>query len=148
MSENEILSDLLIGVCNCGKVTTFKCHELWSANTLTPCPNALCSLGCTAHRHAPGTMGYVGWVGATDYKGDAPDGPGFIQWLKSRMRFWFWSPHHKAQAVWDEKLKNFPPPAPFPNFRLTVEGVVFESRGDLMVEIGEETDPLDEEAKT
>lgn len=121
--------------CNCGRITTFKCCELWAPGTLTPCRAPLCATTCPSHRHQPGTMGYVGWVGRTDYKGDKPDGPGLLNWLKSRWRFLFWSPQRKAQDVLDTQAKTFAPPAPLPRLMLEVHGTVFESRGTLMVDV-------------
>lgn len=147
LSGHDVLSELLIGTCDCGKVTTFKCHELWDHINLTPCNAWLCGSGCTKHRHEPSTMGYVGWTGKTDYKGDVPDGPGLWDWVKSWLRFYFWSPGKKARSAWAEMQKNFAPPAPLPKLTLIVEGIVFETRDGEMVEVGEEVDPLDEGTK-
>lgn len=143
-AAEEAKAEVLVRKCGCGKVTTFSCHELWPHKGLTPCHAPLCGVPCDGHRHEPGTMGYVGWVGKTDYKGDVPDAPGLWEKIKSRCRQLFWSPQHKAQSTWDEMIRNFPPPSPFPKLTLVVNGIVYESRDLKMVEVGEEFDPLDE----
>lgn len=114
--------------CTCGKVTTFKCHELWPPDTLVPCNAPLCVSGCPEHRHEAGTMGYVKWdTASAQYCGDEPDGPGFIEWLKCMWRRTIWSTQKKAQWTWDRMRTDFKPPAPLPRFELHFGDVVYKA---------------------
>lgn len=119
--------------CDCGRVTTFRCTELWYAPGLAPCNGPLCSARCELHRHQPNTMGYPKWEGRADYCGEAPDGPGFFPWLKSIYRLFFWPQRKKAQFIWDGIRKKFKPPSPLPvKFLLNFGGTVYESDGPVM----------------
>ena len=82
-------------------------------------------------------MGHVGWKGATQYRGDEPDGEGLWEWVKSRCRWVFWPAPLKAKRVWEEMKVNFPPPAPLPFLQLSVGGRKFETRGEQIVEVGQ-----------
>lgn len=123
--------------CDCGKPALRSCWDVTGKQPLVACNKPLCGPGCTTHRHQPNTMGYIGWKGATQWKGDEPDGPGLWEWLKSRCRWLFWSNAKKAQRTWDEMKPHFPPPAPLPFLQLAVGGQKFESRGEEMVEVQE-----------
>ena len=102
--------------CDCGNVTTFSCCELWLHGNLKPCFAPLCSSGCQAHRHEPGTMGFVplsayarASTAIVDANHDLP-----------ALRSIFWSNQRKAQHVWDRLSKDIPPPAPLPRFIIKV----------------------------
>lgn len=132
-----------IARCNCGKVTTFKCHELWPHPGLVPCNEPLCGFPCDHHRHAPGTMGYVNWEKAhADYMGDDPDGPGFFEWLKCKWRSFTWSDRKKAQWTWDRMRLDFVPPAPLPRFELRFPFSTYKAvDGVTMVRIDDKKAP-------
>lgn len=122
--------------CDCGKVTTFQCRELWPHDGLVPCRLPLCEPTCAKHRHKAGTMGYVNFsAGSADYMGDTPDDDSFTAWVKSVCRILFWSKKRKAQYVWDGMKKRFPPPAPLPPFVLRFGSTHFAAFGDEMREL-------------
>lgn len=126
--------------CDCGRPTTMTCWNSSGQQPMVPCLKLVCGPECKVHRHQPGTMCYVHWGGTTNYTGDAPDGPGVWEWLKSRCRALFWSDAQKAQRVWDEMVANFPPPAPLPMLRLIIGWKRFEPRGHKMVEVAKWTE--------
>lgn len=131
------------GRCDCGAVTTFRCHELWPPNGMIACRGWLCRSACPQHHHEPGTMGY--WNAdrvSASYVGDEPDGPGLWQWLKSQWRAHFWPDARKAQHVWDRFRKGTVPPAPLPRqFHLRfAPGVVYEAVGLRMLRMEGEHD--------
>lgn len=135
VSDHEA-ADHRVLTCACGKVTTFRCHELWPHEGLVPCSEPLCSPTCALHRHTVGSMGFPAWTaGSADYMGDSPDGPGFIYWLASVCRTLFWSKQRKAQYVWDGMRRKIPPPAPLPPFILRFGSTSFGAIGDVMKEL-------------
>lgn len=150
MSASEVAitadeqQDIHTLTCDCGKVTSFRCDEIWSATTLVPCRGPLCANGCKSHRHQAGTMGYSAQMkGSTRYAGDEPDDDGFWEWLKSRYREIFWSAPRKAQQVYKEICTSFAPPAPWPYLQLQVGRRCFESRGpEGMFEVEEYSDAV------
>ena len=130
------LVDPRVLVCNCGKVTTFRCCELWAHPGLLPCNAPLCGLDCKQHRHLPGTMGYVNFTtGSADYLGYKPDAPGFFHWVRALWRDVTWSNRRKAQEVWDRMRTRFPPPSPLPPFVLRFGNTHFAAFGDEMKEL-------------
>ncbi|TAL42334.1 MAG: hypothetical protein EPN91_08120 [Salinibacterium sp.] len=136
MVTNLEQQDPRILTCTCGRITTFRCSELWPHEGLVPCSAPYCGMPNCGHRHEPGTMGYPRYErGSAEYLGDAPDGPGVWQWVLSRWRALTWSPQRKAQHVWNGMKKRFPPPAPVPPLVLRVGNVYFTPFGDTMKEM-------------
>ena len=89
-------------------------------------------------------MGYPGQMkGKTRYTGDEPDEDGFIEWVKSRYRAFFWGAQKKADLVYTEVCAGFPPPAPWPYLQLQIGYRIFESQGPKgMVEVAEYSERL------
>ncbi len=129
--------------CDCGKLTTNTCGEIWPPVTLVLCTKPLCGTGCKVHRHEAGSMGYPGTMkGFARYQGDEPDDDGIWEWAKSRCRALFWGAPRKAQNTYDEICAAFPAPAPWPQLQLQIGRRLFESRGPLgMVEVKELSEP-------
>lgn len=132
------ITDPRIKRCDCGKVTTFVCKELWAAPGLVPCNKPLCGQVCSGHRHQSGTMGYsLMTTGSADFLSIKPDGPGVWALVIALCRNIFWSHRQKAQHTWERLMRSISPPAPLPPFKLKFsDGSIFEARGAQMAREG------------
>ena len=130
--------------CECGEVAIKRCSEVLPESiTLTRCQKPICGKGhegswCRDPRHEDGPMGYPGNQRiSADYEREDTEGEGVAAWAVARWRNAFWSSERKANHVWQHfKAQELVPPIPLPSeFKLRVNGFLFELRGDQMVKV-------------
>ena len=132
-------------LCDCGRVSIRRCSDVQPEGiTLVRCQKFICSSTvhggwCDAHRHEPGTMGFMANARITfDYLGEDAEGEEFWQWLVAHWRNAFWSSDRLANHVWQKfKAAELAPPIPIPtDVKIRVRGFRYELKGDRMVKCG------------